>query len=152
MLILCHCHVPKLSYLTRQIFPVDLQAAAKGHDNMTRLSFETIVRYNHLNDINWKQGTLKIKFVGFGLTQISQISPTAFLSSWCQAMKDLTERFLSFFDLVIYVQSSKSLPESIGSTAASSYQALLQMPKSNHEDGEQQSLDDLISYPKKLQH
>ena len=26
------------------------------------------------------------------------------------------------------------------------------MPKSNHEDGEQQSLDDFISYPKKLQH
>ena len=119
---------------------------------MTRSSFESIIGYNHQDDINWKQATLKIKFSGFGLTQISQISPTAFLSSWCQAMKDLPERFSSFFDLVSYLQSNKSLSGSIGSTVASSYQALPPMPKSNHEDGEQQSLDNFISYPKKLQH
>ena len=35
---------------------------------------------------------------------------------------------------------------------ATSYQALPPMPKSNHKDGEEQSLDDFISYPKKLQH
>ena len=40
----------------------------------------------------------------------------------------------------------------IGSTVASFYQALPPMPKSNHEDGEQQSLDNFILYPKKLQH
>ena len=94
----------------------------------------------------------KIEVGGFGLTQISQISPAAFLSSWCQAMKGLPERFSSFFDLVNYLQSSKSLPGSIGSTMASSYQTLPPMPKSNHEDGEQQFLDDFISYPKKLHH
>ena len=109
MLILRHCHAPRLNYPARQIFPVNLQAAANIHDNMTRSSFESIIGYNHLDDINWKQATLKIKFGGFGLTQISQISPAAFLCSWCQAMKDLPERFSSFFDLVNYLQSSKSL-------------------------------------------
>ena len=42
------------------------------------------------------------------------------------------------------------MPGSIGSTVASSYQVLPPMP--NNEDGEQQPLDDFISYPKKLQH
>ena len=93
ILILCHCHVPRLNYLTRQIFPVDLEAATNIRDNMTRSLFESIIGYNHLDDINWKQATLKIKFGGFGLTQISRISPAAFLSSWCQAMQDLPERF-----------------------------------------------------------
>ena len=54
--------------------------------------------------------------------------------------------------LSVYLQSSKSLPGSIGSTVASSYQALPPMPKSNHEDAEQQSLDNFISYPKKLKY
>ena len=111
-----------------------------------------------MDDINWKQATLKIKFGGFGLTQISKISPAAFLSSWCQAMKDLPERFSLFFDLVNYLQSNKSLPGSIGSTVASSYQALPPMPKSNHKDGEQQFLITLshiqrnysINYPQRL--
>ena len=64
MLILRHCHVPRLNYLARQIFPVDLQPAANIHDNMTRSSLESIIGYNHLDDINWKQATLKIKFGG----------------------------------------------------------------------------------------
>ena len=67
-------------------------------------------------------------------------------------MKDLPERFSSFFDLVNCLQSSKSLPGLIGSTVVSSYQALQPMPKPNHKDGEQQCLDNFISYPKKLQH
>ena len=68
MLILRHC-LPRLNYQARQIFPVDLQAAANIHDNMTRSSFESIIGYNHLDDINWKQASLKIKFGGFGLTR-----------------------------------------------------------------------------------
>ena len=52
MLILHHCHVPRLNYLTRQLFPVNLQAEANIDDNMTRSSFESIIGYNHLDDIN----------------------------------------------------------------------------------------------------
>ena len=50
MLILRHCHVPRLNYLARQVFPDDLEAAANIHDNMTKSTFVQIIGFNHLND------------------------------------------------------------------------------------------------------
>ena len=72
---------------------------------MTNSSFGNIIGLNHLNDAAWKQATLKIKLRGFTLTQMNQISSAAFLSSWCQSMKDLPDRFTSLpvTDMVGYL-------------------------------------------------
>ena len=64
MLILRHCHIPRLNYLARQVFPDDLEAAANIHDNMTKSTFVRIIGFNHLNDTASKQATLNIKFGG----------------------------------------------------------------------------------------
>ena len=53
---------------------------------------------------------------------------------------------------VVCLSVCETLLRSIGSTVGSSYQTLPPMPKSNREDGEQQALNDFVSYPKKLQH
>ncbi|XP_062499650.1 uncharacterized protein LOC134176971 [Corticium candelabrum] len=152
MLILRHCHVPRLNYLARQVFPRDLELAAVIHDKMTRSSFVDIIGFNHLNDTAWKQATLKLKNGGFGLTQIGQISHAAFVSSWCQSMKELPSRFLCMTDLVDYLTSSKEKSGSIGSEVISSFSDLPPLSKSADNDEDFQTLDDIIAYPKKLQH
>ena len=106
MLILRHCHVPRLTYLARQVPPQDLAKAANIHDNTTRSSFANVIGLPHLDDIKWEQATLKIKFGGFGLTRISKVSHAVFLSSWCQSLKDLPNRFPSMAFLASYLESS----------------------------------------------
>ena len=51
MLILRHCHVPRLTYLARQVPRQDLAKAANIHDNMPRSSFANIISLPHLDDI-----------------------------------------------------------------------------------------------------
>ena len=152
MLILHHCHVPRLTYLARQIPPQDLAKAANIHDNMTRSSFANIIGLPHLDDIKWEQATSKIKFGGFSLTRISQVSHAAFLSCWCQSLKDLPNRFPSMAFLASYLESSALTSGSIGYTVWSSFQAVPSLPKSIGPDPESQTLEDFISYPKSLQY
>ena len=149
MLILRHCHVPRMNYLARQVFPANLEEAARIHDSMTKSTFVSIIGSNFVKDDSWRQATLKIKLGGFGLTPVSQISHASFLSSWCQTIKDLPCRFSSHSNLVNYLSASESVVGSIGFTVMSSFKSLPTLPKSENPD--HQSLEDYISYPKKLQ-
>ena len=88
---------------------------------MTRSSFTNIIGLPHLDDIKWEQATSKIKFGGFGLTRISQVSHAAFLSSWCQSLKDLPNRFPSMAFLASYLESSALTSGSNGYTVWSSF-------------------------------
>ena len=151
MLILRHCHVPRTNYLARQVFPANLEEAARIHDSMTKSTFVSIIGSNFVNDDSWRQATLKIKLGGFGLTPVSQISHASFLSSWCQTIKDLPCRFSSHSNLVNYLSASESVIGSIGFTVMSSFKSLPTLPKSDGENPDHQSLEDYISYPKKLQ-
>ena len=108
---------------------------------MTRSSFANIIGLPHLDDIKWEQATLKIKFGGFGLTRISQVSHAAFLSSWCQSLKDLPDRFPSMAFLASYLESSALTSGSIGYTVWSSFQAVPSLPKSIGPDPESQTLE-----------
>ena len=153
MLILRHCHVPRLNYLARQVFPCDLEEARIIHDELTKRTFMGIIGFSHLNDTAWKQAALKIRFGEFGLTQVRQISHAAYLYSWCQTMNKLPSRSSSMSDLINYLKESESVPESIGSTLKSAFQLLPQLPKSvDNESEENQSIEDFISYPQKLQY
>ena len=85
------------------------------------------------------------------LTPVSQISHASFLSSWCQTIKDLPCRFSSHSNLVNYLSASESVIGSIGFSVMSSSRSLPTLPKSDGENPDHQSLEDYISYPKKLQ-
>ena len=103
------------------------------------------IGFSHLNDTAWKQAALKIRFGGFGLTQVRQISHVAYLSSWCQTMNKLPSHFSSMSDLINYLKESESVPESIGSTLKSAFQLLPPLPKSvDNESEENQSIEDFI--------
>ena len=67
-------------------------------------------------------------------------------------MKELPDRFLSMADLVDYLRNSESLSGSIVSTVLSAFHILLPLSKSDTNDTDYQSLENMISYPKKLQH
>ena len=55
MLILHYCHVPRLNYLARQVFPCDLEEAGIIHDELTKRTFMSITGFSHLSGTAWKQ-------------------------------------------------------------------------------------------------
>ena len=68
-------------------------------------------------------------------------------------MNKLPGRFSSMCDLVNYLKESESVPESNGSTLKSAFQLLPPLPKSvDNESEENQSIEDFISYPRKLRY
>ena len=81
----------------------------------------------------------------------SQSNFSCLLSSWCQTIKDLPCRFSSHSNLVNYLSASESVIGSIGFTVMSSFKSLPTLPKSDGENPDHQSLEDYISYLKKLQ-
>ena len=91
----------------------------------------SIIGSNFMNDDSWRQATLKIKFGGFGLTPVSQISHASFLSSLCQTIKDLPCRFSSHSNLVNYLSALESVIGLIAFTVMSSFKSLPTLPKSD---------------------
>ena len=62
---------------------------------MTQSTFSDITGLDSLDDTMWNQASMKIKFGGFGLTEIQQISPAAFIAAWAQSVRVLPIRFPS---------------------------------------------------------
>ena len=155
LLLLRHCHVPKMNHLARTISPRDVSEAAGIHDLLTRKTFTDIIGLDRLDDTKWKQASLKIKFGGFGLTSIRGTAPAAFLAAWAHSLKELPNRFPSMCrDLENLYQSS---PKNDSSTIRSTlYQAVSNLPpKSNLDDEEEviyHTLEEMIKNPRKLQH
>ena len=74
-----------------------------------------------------------------------------FCPHWCQPIKDSPCRFSSHSNLVNYLSASESVIGSFGFSVMSSFKSLPTLPKSDGENPDHYSLEDYISYPKKLQ-
>ncbi|XP_062513462.1 uncharacterized protein LOC134189238 [Corticium candelabrum] len=68
LLLLKHCHVPTLNFLSRTVSPENLLPSAVIHDCLTKDCFHNILNLNQLDYVSWYQATLKVKLGGFGLT------------------------------------------------------------------------------------
>ena len=99
LLLLKHCHVPKLNHLATTVVPTHLSKAAVIHDNLTKSTFADIIGLEQIEDTKWKQATIKLKFGGFGLTLYQQLLPAAFVAVWVQSLKELPNRFSTFQNL-----------------------------------------------------
>ena len=99
-LLLRHCHVPRMNHLTRSVFPCDLQRGADIHDRITKDTFSAIIGLEQMDDIRWKQASMKVKFGGFGLTEVQSLSSTAFAAAWSHSVNVLPARFPSLKGLV----------------------------------------------------
>ena len=142
MLLLRYCHVSRMNHVARTVFPSLLNNAACLHDQLTRGTFQRLVRCHDITDSQWAQATLPIRTGGFGMTAIQSICHIAFVSSWARSLVQLP---LSFVGLRHVVENLVSLEEAtcpIGSISSELQQA---MP-------EEKCLDDLLRNTNKLQH
>ena len=79
LLLLRYCHVPTLKNLARSVPPPVLHLASRIHDQLSRDTFAAILGLSALDELTWKQASLKIKLGGFGITNLTQISAAAFV-------------------------------------------------------------------------
>ena len=90
MLLLRHCHVPKLDYLAQTGFPGQLTQAAKIHDTQMHNTFSNLLGYVRLDDSMWQQASLPIRLGGFGMTLLTSVSQHAFVASRAHAIIELS--------------------------------------------------------------
>ena len=86
--------------MARAVFPKWFDRAAQIHDGLTRTTFLDIVGLSSLGERSWNQGGLSVKFGGFGLTQIQQVSNASFVAAWASSLKQLPNRFPALADIV----------------------------------------------------
>jgi hypothetical protein len=86
MLLLRMCGIPRMNYLTRTVRPSALVSAARHFDNAVRETALLKLKLNTLPDVEqqsdaYNQLTLPIRLGGSGLTVMSDIMHTAYISS-----------------------------------------------------------------------
>ena len=150
LLLLKHCHVPKLNHLARTVVPTHLSKAAVIHDNLTKSTFADIIGLEQIEDTKWKQATMKLKFGGFGLTLYQQLLPAAFVAAWVQSLKELPNRFSTFQDLRQKFLTPCSEVSAIGYSLQKSVECL--PPRMNDGQCHYRTLEDMMLNPRKLQH
>ena len=60
MLLLRHCHVTRMNFLSRTVPPRLLESAAAIHDTLTRSTFTNLLGRGNLTDRQWLEATLPI--------------------------------------------------------------------------------------------
>ena len=71
MLLLRHCHVTRINFLSQTVPPRLLESAVAIHDTLTRSTFTNLLGRGNLTDRQWLQATLPIRHGGFGLTALT---------------------------------------------------------------------------------
>ena len=106
LLLLGHCHVPRMNHLARSVVPSCLQPAAKIHDELTRTTFNDILKLESIDECKWRQATLNIMHGGFGLVSTEESSNIAFVASWDHRIYELPLRFSSLQESVDTIHST----------------------------------------------
>ena len=141
--------MPTLNHLARCVPPPVLHQASHIDDQLSRDTFAVILGLSALDELTWKQASLKIKLGGSGITNLTQISTAALVGSWCYSMSTILQRFPSRIDLCDNFNCASPPPF---------YQhlckAIASLPFTLGSDGETlipQSLSGLMANPVKLQ-
>ena len=93
MLLLRHCHIPRLDHLARSVEPTLLSEAMSIQDFQSRKTFVHLLGETFVDDQVWKQACLPIRMGGFGLTPLSSIAGPAFVALWSHTISELPSRF-----------------------------------------------------------
>ena len=149
LLLLKHCHVPKLNSLSRTVSPENLLPSAVIHDRLTKDCFQNILNLNPLDYKQWYQATLKVKLGGFGLTSTESICHAAYLATWARSLHKLPER-----DFPVLLTSLMNIYQLV-KQGLILHELVAQLPsKSNSEEVKPQfhSLQKMVDYRRKLQY
>ena len=90
--------MPRINHLARSV----VSSSAKIHDELTRTTFNDILKLESIDECKWRQATLKIKHGGFGLISTEESSSIAFVASWSHGIYELPLRFPSLQNLLIH--------------------------------------------------
>ena len=93
MLLLRHCHIPRLDHLARSVERTLLSEAMSIQDFQSLKTFVHLLGETFVDDQVWKQACLPIRMGGFGLTPLSSIAGPAFVASWFHTISELPSRF-----------------------------------------------------------
>ena len=89
MLLLRHCHNPRMNFLARSVTPDNMKDASRIHDEITRNTFSEILGLDAIDNKKWDQATLNVKHGGFGLRQLQEVLCPAFVAAWAHSLKEL---------------------------------------------------------------
>ena len=95
-----------------------------------------------MDDTVWHQATLLIKYGGFGLSLVQTVAQSAFLASWTHSLNELVLLPIRFPDM----------KPAVGKVVSSSPPAGYLCQTLNSVLPSSQSLSDMLSEPKRLQH
>ena len=112
-LLLRHCHVTRMNFLSRTVPPRLLESAAAIHDTLTRSTFTNLLGRGNLTDRQWLQATLPIRHGEFGLIALTSTAQFAFLSSWVSTLHTMAKRIPDAERLLDEVQNSHHSNSSI---------------------------------------
>ena len=140
MLLLWHCHIPRINHLGRTVAPSLMKSVARIHDSLSQSSFKHLIKCPDLENDQWTQATLPIRHGGFGMSPAESLSSIAFVSSWAHSLVQLPKSFKDIQDSVDLLVENRqdATPGSIG------FELKQSLPYSK-------SLEDLLSNTKGLQ-
>ena len=84
----------------RTIPPYKFQPPANIHELQTHSTFSNFLYLDDITARSWAQAILPIRYGGFGLTSIQNLSPIAFIASWVQYLHVLPSWFSGLRRLV----------------------------------------------------
>ena len=99
LLLLRHCHVPKLDHLARTVHPNNIRKAASIHDSMTRATFSQVLGFPELV-LPWEQISLPVRLGGFGMSSLSSTFKLGYVASWIHSLAELPLRFPAVIPMV----------------------------------------------------
>ena len=95
MLLLRHCHNPRMNFLARSVTPDNMKDASRIRDEITRNTFLEILGLDAIDNKKWNQATLNVKHGDFGLRPLQEILCPAFVAAWAHLLKELPKQFCS---------------------------------------------------------
>ena len=144
------CHVTRVNHFARTVCPSLFSSAAEMHDLLSRRTFYALLGMHNISDYHWHQASLPIRFGGFGLRPVVDISSSAFVVSWAFFLSAFPDRFPLLHpkigDLLKDEASSDSLLRFHLHTAVD------QLKSITKEGQEPYTLRSLQEHPRKLQH
>ena len=127
--------------------PLVLNQVSHIHNQLSRDTFASILGLSTLDELAWKQATLKIKLGSFGITTLMQISTAAFVGSWCNSLCKIPPSRADLCDNLINYASPPPFYQHL-------CEAVANLPATVGSDGETltpQTLSGLTANPVKLQ-
>ena len=120
------------------------------HDLLSRRTFYALLGMHNISDYHWHQASLPIRFGGFGLRPVADISSSAFVASWAFFLSAFPDRFPLLHPKIGDLLEDEASNDSL--LRFHLHTAVDQLKSITKEGQEPYTLRSLQEHPRKLQH